>query len=85
VGDTCWGKGKTPNEALKHASESGPRGATRTHQMFLVHPDTQVTGIGSFVYPTLKDEPRELWVVIDGKQHPAGTQPTRGKENVADT
>lgn len=73
VGDRCWGKGKTPNEAVKAAVKEGGREAVRHHQMYLVHPATTVTQMGSIRY-SVRQPPTELYRVWYGKQYAAGTE-----------
>ena len=47
----AWGKGETQGEAIKKAkSIYGP--GCKDYDVFVVHPETTVDGMGSFSYPT---------------------------------
>lgn len=54
-----WGLGATPKEALKKLRLAGAGRGRVAFQMFIVHKDTFVAGIGSVNYP-LEHEPIEI-------------------------
>jgi len=56
-GDRAWGKGGTLGEALKNLVKAG--GSRRRYIAYVVHPDTWITEMGYFCFPS-GHEPKEI-------------------------
>ena len=61
IGVCCWGKAPSIDEAIKNASKEWPTfvKGKKTFQVYEVHPDTHVNGMGGLTYP-IKHKPKQV-------------------------
>ena len=52
IGQYCWGKGDTEEQALANARKEGGASGVKRHLVYSVHDETYVDGMGCLCYPT---------------------------------
>ena len=75
IGDRCWGKGLTLDEALANMVKEGGSSNRRHYVAFLAHKESYVDEVsGGISYPLAQGKPREIHRV--GVKRPAASKET---------
>jgi len=51
IGDRCWGKGNSVDEAIKNMRQHAPPEARNRYILYVCHPDTRVCEDGALAFP----------------------------------